>query len=82
LVEICSDKDEEKLIENLIHSFIKNLNDVEYANSILRTLRYQNPYSYHRKLNDWIPEEVLPQMIKSANFPFAISEYLTKIDMK
>lgn len=39
LKEISSPNDENKLIENLIKSFIEHLADIEYANSILRTLK-------------------------------------------
>jgi hypothetical protein len=61
------------LVDSLILSFMENLNDIKFANSVLRCLQV---------LNIYVKQSTLPQMRENENFPKAISKYLTqtKID--
>ena len=61
------------LVNNLILTFMDNLSNHELANSILRGLR---------RMNEFIPEEILPQMQANDSFPKAIAEYInqTKVE--
>jgi hypothetical protein len=57
------------LADSLILSFMDNLTDIKFANSVLRCLQV---------LNTYVKQSILPQMRENENFPLAISKYLTK----
>jgi len=61
------------LIDSLILTFMENLSNITFANSVLRVLKI---------LNDSIPELVLSQMRENTNFPKAITKYLSTAGVK
>ncbi|KAL4453071.1 hypothetical protein ABPG74_015302 [Tetrahymena malaccensis] len=57
------------LINLFIIAFMEQFEDIQKANSILIALK---------KLNEFAPDQVLPQMRENEKFPIAISQYIIK----
>ncbi|KAM3137740.1 pre-rRNA processing [Paramecium bursaria] len=72
LTQVCNPRSQDLLIKNLIIHFLKNINQAEQANLILKCLR---------KINKWIPQIVEPQLLSDQEFPNAIVQYLVKTNI-
>jgi len=61
------------LVESMIKTFMDNMEKYDLSNSILRALR---------KLGEYVPDLIMPQMKDDPLFPKAITQYITRTNIK